>query len=217
MSVTQNPIIGRARQKLGGIVFTTWKGINVIKGKPLTVANPRTDGQLMRRSALTQVVEIGRNISAAINFGFKEQAVGKSAFNAFTGYNLRNSFDYSAPPAADFDPSTMLAAQGTISSTAITSVVADDSANTVTVNWDGGALDPGQSASDLLKVVLYKPTSGLWQVLPASAVRTDGTEVIAANPSMLVTGETVWVYAFFYNSTNRKASDSIATSTIVVA
>ena len=124
MSVLQNPIVGRMKQKIGGVVMSTWKGINVMRGKPLTVANPKTDPQLMRRSALRQIVEIARTIAAALNLGFKEQAVRKSAFNAFCGYNLRNAFNYTSPPVAALQPPNILVAQGTIASTQIAALTA---------------------------------------------------------------------------------------------
>lgn len=218
MSVVQNPLIGRARQKLGGTVFTTWKGLNVIKGRPLTVANPRTDAQLMRRSALSQMVAIGRTISAAIALGFKEQAVFKSAFNAFTGYNLRNSFDYSAPPAATLVPANILVAQGTISPTPLTTLAADASANTVHVEYDASAGSPGQSAADLAKCAVYNETTDTWLV-PTNLGnnRGDGENDYTCPAGFLTTGDTVRIYHFFYNATNRKSSDSVTSTTVVVA
>ena len=217
MSVVQNPLIGRARQKLGGTVFTTWKGINVIKGKPLSVANPKTDGQLMRRSALTQIVAIGRTIAAALNFGFKEQAVRKSAFNAFTGYNLRNGFNYSTPPDAVLTPATMLVSQGTISSTPMTAATANATTDLIAVEWDNSALLPGQSNADALNIVGYNQTTDSWAVGTVSNITRDDEEGSALFPNGFInTGNTIRYYVFFYNSTNRKSSDSV-TGTVVAS
>lgn len=208
MSIVQNPLIGRARQKLGGTVFTTWKGINVIKGKPLTVANPRTDAQTMRRSAMTQMVAIGRSISAAINFGFKEQAVRKSQFNAFVGYGLRNAFDYSAPPVATLEESDLLFSQGTVAKTDTTSIVADQSANTLTVNWPTTADLPGQSANDLLVVVMQATNTLNWLSFFPGTARSVGTAIINVPAGEILVGDPVHVYTFFYNATSRKSSDN---------
>lgn len=218
MSVLQNPIVGRMKQKIGGVVMTTWKGINVMKGKPLTVANPRTDAQLMRRSALTQIVAIARTISAALNFGFREQAVRKSAFNAFTGYNLRNAFNYTAPPAATIVPADILVSQGTIASTPIATSVADQSAGEITITWASQPNAPGQSNADIPKLAAYNSTTDTWAACEGgTAVRSDLAETFTVPDGFMVAGNTVRLYFFFYNSTNRKSSDSTTGTTVVVA
>lgn len=209
MSVVQNPIIGRAKQKLGGTVFTTWKGINVLKGKPLTVANPKTDKQLMRRSALEQIVAIGRKIASAINLGFKEQAFQKSAFNAFTGYNLRNSFDYSAPPVAELEPNQVLVSQGTISPTIADSVTGDASDARITFEYPTAATLPGQSSTDQARGVLYNATTGEWFAAPNFALRSANQLLVTTPDGFLTAGDTVYSYLFFYNTTTRKSSDSV--------
>lgn len=217
MSVIQNPLIGRAKQKLGGSVFTTWKGINVLKGKPLSVANPKTDPQLMRRSALTQIIALARTIAAALNFGFKEQAVHKSAFNAFVGYNLKNAFDYAAPPVATMLPVDILVSQGTISPTVINSMVADQSLATIVVNYPTTADLPGESASDLLYGVAMNNVTGVWITLPGSGLRSTGTKSFATPAGFVTVGQMVRGFFFFYNSSTRKSADSYHISEMPVA
>ena len=209
MSVIQNPLIGRAKQKLGGSVFTTWKGINVLKGKPLTVANPRTDNQVMRRSALEQIVAIGRTIAAAINLGFKEQAFQKSAFNAFVGYNLRNGFDYSAPPNAAIVPDNVLVSQGTISATPIIGIAAVASTDLVTATFSTVVTGPGQSTSDNARAVIYNQTEDKWFAPVTTSLRSTGTLAAAVPDGFMTAGDLVKCYLFFYNTASRKSSDSV--------
>lgn len=217
MSVLQNPLIGRAKQKLGGSVFSTWKGINVLKGKPLSVANPKTDKQLMRRSALIQIVAIGRKIKAAVDSGFNEQAVRKSAFNAFTGYNLRSSFDYGAPPTATLEVGQLLIAQGTISPTLISSVIADVSDGNIIFEWAAGNLQPGQSNSDVLAVAIHNTATDVWYSTVTGSIRSGIDAVISIVDLPFVAGNTLDCYAFFYNSTSRKSSDSVYNQTVAIA
>lgn len=217
MSVVQNPFIGRARNKAGGMVFSTWKGINVLKTKPLTVANPRTDKQLMRRSALEQIMVIARMISAAIQLGFKEQAVFKSAFNAFVGYNLRNAFDYSAPPTATLAPADILVSQGTISQTSISAVSCDVSNAETVIDFPTGATSPGQSASDQAVVVLQNVTTSTYAALVNGDLRSSGQSIIPIADFSFSAGNTVRVWLFFYNTASRKSSDSVTTTTVAVA
>jgi len=196
------------RQKIGGVVMTTWKGINVMKGKPLTVANPKTDPQLMRRSALRQIVAIARAIVAAIDLGFKEQAVHMSAFNAFTGYNLRNAFDYSAPPTATIAPEDILVAQGTISPTDITSAIYDISDAQLNLVWPIATNNPGQSANDNAVIALWDPIQDKFYATNTEGTRADGASSLTLAVMGFAPAATTRIYFFFYNLTNRKSSDS---------
>lgn len=215
MSVLQNPIVGRMKQKIGGVVMSTWKGINVMRGKPLTVANPKTDKQLMRRSALRQIVAIARIIVAALDLGFKEQAVKKSAFNAFCGFNLRNAFDYSAPPAATLVPGDILVAQGTITPTLMTTQVANLGFNSLGVTYPATATDPGQSTSDICIIAGYNATQGEWlRGTQTGATRGAAASSLTALSPALVVGDTVWIYTFFYNAASRKSSDSLTDTSV---
>lgn len=217
MSVLQNPIVGRMKQKIGGVVMTTWKGINVMKGKPLTVANPNTDAQQMRRSALRQIVEIARTISGVLNQGFKEQAVRKSAFNAFCGYNLRNAFSYAGPPNAVLQPAQLLTAQGTIAVSSINSIALSAAGNSATVTFPTSANLPGQSASDIARVAVFNETSGGWAQSVTTAPRSAGTITAILPTGYVSAGETYRVYIFFYNTTDRKSSDSLNSDAVAGA
>ena len=212
MSVLQNPIVGRMKQKIGGVVMSTWKGINVMRGKPLTVANPKTDAQLMRRSALTQIVAIARTIVAAISNGFREQAVKKSAFNAFTGYNLRNAFNYAAPPAATIVPADVLVSQGTISPTPINALANSSITNLAVFTFDNTAILPGQSAADTARCVLYNEATDKWYAPSTTALRSTGTLSAVVPASFWSALDIVRGYLYFYNSTDRKSSDSVNTT-----
>jgi hypothetical protein len=195
--------------------MTTWKGINVMKGKPLTVANPKTDPQLMRRSALRQIVAIARSIVAAINFGFKEQAVHKSAFNAFCGYNLRNAFNYAAPPDATLNPSEILIAQGTIAPASFKGAQEVFAGANTTVSWDAAQLLPGQSNSDAPIIALFNETKNAWDIPPIVSPKTRADQQASwVTPAGIVTNDQVFIYLFFYNSTQRKSSDSIQIAVI---
>ena len=60
MAQVNNPIIGHARGKVGSVVFSTWKGKNIIKEKPATVANPRTANQVANRSRFVAMIALAK-------------------------------------------------------------------------------------------------------------------------------------------------------------
>lgn len=217
MSVLQNPLIGRAKQKLGGSVFTTWKGINVLKGKPLSVANPKTDKQLMRRSALSQIVEIGRLCKGVIDAGFNEQAVRKSAFNAFTGYNLRNGFNYAVPPTATVVPANLKFSQGTIAQQPLLTGVADVSDAELVITWDATSLQPGQSVNDTAIVVFHNRTTDQYYQAVTGTLRSANVVGVSTVDFPFIAGDIIDCYVGFYNATSRKSSDSVYRNVVAIA
>lgn len=88
MAVVQNPIIGRARGSVATTTFTTWKGLNVIKAKPISVSNPQSEGQLKQRGRLSFVSKMSRKVRQIIRRNFGLLAVGKTTFNAFSSANF---------------------------------------------------------------------------------------------------------------------------------
>ena len=52
MAIVQNPIIGTARKSAGGMVFTRSLDQNVIRAKPITYADRKSDKQLIQRNRM---------------------------------------------------------------------------------------------------------------------------------------------------------------------
>ena len=55
MGVINRGILGGFRNKVGPVVGSSWKGIDVIKSKPASVANPNTPGQQEQRNAMRAI------------------------------------------------------------------------------------------------------------------------------------------------------------------
>lgn len=208
MAVVQNPITGRSRNSFASAIFQTWKGKNVLRAKPLTVANPRTVGQQLQRMKLAMMVFFYRQIAGVIKIGYASQAVGQSEYNAFASEALRNAFTGSTAEMVAWDFSKLLVSKGTISPTTISSVTADS--EEYTVEWPTSANMPGQSASDKAIVVIGENDSN-GQFLDGvgfvtDGVRSDGSVTVdATGTSIGVGGQVAWL--FFVNSQG-EVSDS---------
>lgn len=216
MAVVTNPLIGRASGSMGGATFSTWKGKNVLKDKATSVANPNTDAQQAQRSAFTQMVRAFRGMPSVIKAGFKKLAVGMSEFNAFARAILDIAFDVSVPPTATIVPANILISKGTITSSALTTAVADRSLNNVTVTFPTTASQPGQSVSDIALVAAYNETLSLWIGAVTGSLRSGGTATITL-PAEWLTGNDVTIYLGFYNTLSAESSDSVNTSNTIVA
>lgn len=216
MARVSNTLIGPSSGRVGNAVFSTWKGINVLKEKPASVANPNTDAQKMRRSALRQIVVAFRQNAAAIRAGFKKLAIGQSEWNAFASINLKNAFDYSSPPTATLLPGALLTGKGTISSTAIDSVVASEAAGTIEVDFADTVTSPGQSLTDKAMISVYNVTKSEWTGNVTTANRSTGTATIPM-PESFDVGDSLRVYLSFTNSLSGDSSDSSNTTATIVS
>lgn len=211
MAVVQNPLIGTSRGKVGGSVFTKQFGRNVLKSKPLSVANPNTLKQQDQRASLTKTVALYRSISAVVNQTFKSQAVGMSAFNAFTSKAKLNAFTYSGDGNPVFIPGSLLISKGTISPVAATGKEITIPAKSVSVNFPSTLSDASQSSTDKVVIGLYNATSGVLRASVTNVLRSAGTATAVFDNVDLET-DTYHVYLAFLSADGAKASDSIAYS-----
>ncbi len=64
LAITQNPIIGRAKNQAGGMVFSKMYDKNVIRAKPLSVANPNTPAQQRQREFISELGQFAKQFGA---------------------------------------------------------------------------------------------------------------------------------------------------------
>jgi hypothetical protein len=216
MATVQNPLIGSASGSVGGVTFSKWKGINVIKSKPTVVGNPQSDAQMAQRAGFSFMVAAYRLMVAILVLGFKELAIKKSAFNAFVSVNLKNAFDFTTAPLATFLPANLLISKGTITDTAITSVVASDGAGTIVFNYPDTNALPGQSATDVPLMAVWNEDKEEWANGVGAATRADGSDSIAIADGWEV-ADVLHCYLGFTNVAGDSASDSDYLEGVIVA
>lgn len=207
MSVVQNTLIGRTRQSIGGVTFTTWKGLNVMKSKAVSVANPKSDKQVGQRNKMKFAVNIFRQLVAVIMLGYKHLAVGKSEYNAFVSTNLKNGAINASGTTAVFNPSLLEIARGTLQETAITEVSYDANGSQAIVNFSS-TLTGDKKVNDLANCVLLKSDGTLLGISLGNNERADA-EADFSNLPALPVGTTVHAYLFFTSADGLKCSDSV--------
>ena len=100
MGVIKQGILGGFKGKVGSVIGTSWKGKAVMKSMPLSVANPRTAGQVLQRNKFKTIVELASGILASIVKPLWDRfASGMSGYNAFVSANCdavlpNSSLDY---------------------------------------------------------------------------------------------------------------------------
>lgn len=101
MGVIKQGIQGGFSGKVGPHVGSSWKGINVMRAMPTSVANPNTEAQQAQRSAFKQTSMLASAILTSIIKPFWDrEAVKMSGYNLFVKTNIVNAtkelgFDFS--------------------------------------------------------------------------------------------------------------------------
>jgi len=216
MAIVSNPLIGASKNKIGGVVFTSWKGKNVLKNKPLTVANPQSNGQREQRNKLSAVVAVYRLIAGAILYGFKQDAQGQSEYNAFVSYNLKFGVTVVDPDDVSINPATLRVSNGSLGTTTPDTVVVDNSSANVVVTFPTGTPISGQAATDKCYAVLHNATDDTWEYLGTNGTRADGTATFPVSMTIDVADDT-YVYFFFVSADGNKSSVSTINNQAVQA
>lgn len=180
MARVSNPLIGKSANKVGNVVFSTWKGINVLKEKPASVANPRTDGQVSQRSVMTQLVRMARLILPALQVSFREMAVRMSQYNAFVKFNADEAFSR-VGAVATFIPANLTASKGTLGPLVDFAKVGL-TGRSLSLEWTDNTGTSGANASDEMHLVIVSADG---QDIVHMAT---GDDRIAASTTMTIPG-----------------------------
>lgn len=89
MAIVQNPVTGRSKNAFANAIFTTVLGQNVMRSKPLQVANPRTLPQRQARAKLAYLSEQAKKLKNALEIGFKKAASGMYPRNMYSSENYQ--------------------------------------------------------------------------------------------------------------------------------
>lgn len=209
MGVLSRGILGGFRGKVGPVIGSSWKGIDVMKSKPLSVANPRTPAQTAQRNAFSGVVALASAILVGIVKPLWDRfAQQESGFNAFISANIGN---FNSTGIISNFPG-MVFSRGKLDNIEVTSAAFDASDANVTILWN----TTGGFPDDMLYFVAIRESDQA--VLTARTVdeRSVGSSVLPISTPMAA-GETIHYYFMARKADGTEVSDSTATSTTVVA
>jgi len=211
MAVTQNPHIGRSKNAFATAVFSTWKGRNVMRGKPISVHNPDSPEQKKQRGAFGATVQLWTRDLSAHKRGFNSFASRMTEVNAFVQQNINKSVssNTSGDVITDFDK--LILSLGPLPQALDLDVTA--TAGTYTVSWDGNPLNylPNQAANDTLSLaVIVQKSDGAFTVTNyLDIAQRDDNHYIIPGAIVMPAGGAVYVIPYFWSSNNRMASDSV--------
>lgn len=158
MGVIKQGILGGFQNKVGPVIGTSWKGINVIKSRPTSVAYSNTELQQEQRTAMRQIAAYLRS------FGLENvRLLNNSQAVRMSGYNRCVKKVNTFKPGNELSGHVKCLASGsyTLPSFSVEDTfIIDDVAKTCAVRWDklfAGAPVP----SDVKAMVTVQNPDGL--------------------------------------------------------
>lgn len=214
MAVVQNPLIGSAKNKIGGTVFQKWKNKNVLRTKPLTVANPRTLAQQKQRVKMSVLVSMMRLFLPTLKEAFNEVIAAITAPNAFISANMPAiTVNDSLEPTIDY--TAMILSKGTVWGM-IGSSVSDDGLASFTCDFVVNSNGTTALDTDQIRLGFICPSKAFAQVYSSVGQRNNGSNTPIDFTGILEVGDTVHVYGYFVRPSVNKESDSVYIDTVVI-
>jgi hypothetical protein len=198
-------ILGGVSGKVANVVGSRWKGIDYIRAKPQSVANPRTLAQVNQRTKFALVLRFLQPNLNFIRVGYKNYAVKKSQFNSAMSYVLNNAIT-GVSPSFDIDYSLALLTRGNLTG-ALNPVFDLSTAGQVQFSWDDNSNEGSALATDKVMVVAYNPTKGESVYLTEGAARTDMSQTVVIPNSY--SGDELHMFISFMNFEETQISNSI--------
>jgi hypothetical protein len=169
MAILQNPLIGRAKQKLGNTVFSAQFGKNTLRSKPLTVKNPKTPAQVLVRDRMKKLVKLFRQVLNYVNTAYAGSVTGMSPYNRVVSLNMNSFVDNTT----DLDPSLLKLCDNDgsfVDNVVLTSTVA----NTITGTFNSKAQNVDEGTDPVKAYGFYADGNQIFQ-FDQVAVRNTGT------------------------------------------
>lgn len=211
MGKIKRGILGGFSGKVANIIGGSWKGIAYIRSQPLSVANPRTAGQIAQRTAFAFAVVLAQAILATIIKPMWDRfAQQMSGYNAFIKANVGVLKDFENTVWSDIKMSL-----GKMIATTIDSVVVASGSAEVTVAWDNTLIGQLQLADDKVFITVVNETQQTAKGFISNKTRADSSAGILL-PSVAVADDVIHFYLSFLRDDGSVVSDSSYMEKIVV-
>lgn len=208
MAVVQNTLIGRARGRVGNVVFSTHKGQNILKQKPEIVANPRTASQQFARARFTALLQIGLLLRPLLPIGFRQFGGQVSWLNKFMSINSASGLMVLNVGTGIYVPdwNNLVISDGSMFPTPYLGTA--NGAN-VTIAWEPTPI-ANQSDEDLF--FMFITGADTQEFIQGTASRIDGGIVV---PMVNAIASTIYAVGFFMNPTTLIVSPSFNLEIVV--
>jgi hypothetical protein len=206
-------ILGGFSGKVGNVIGGNWKGIDYMRVKPASVANPQTEGQVDQRSKFSTVLRFLQPMKDFVKIGFKGYANKMTEFNSAMSYNLKNSITGSYPNFT-IDYANALISRGSLASV-LNGAANSASAGSVSFTWDDNSSDGNAQATDKSMLLVYNADKDEAIFVTEGAVRNAGSQALTVPDSY--SGGVVQCFISFISEDGLSVANSKHVGSVTVA
>lgn len=203
-----NSDFGPIRQKVGGLRFSMWKGVNVIARQPAEYNDAQTQTQVNNRAKITLLTRIGRILLGAVRVGFRSEAIGKSEFNVFTSRNY-NEVD-GGGGVGTIDPIAITVSHGPVKPSSNPTLANNATAGSVNVTIPDNADGITGLSSDILYIAWLNITTFEGGLIIPGKTRATAATMFTVALGAAQEGQAVTFYFFYKSASGSSTSDSLA-------
>jgi len=202
MATFKQGILGGFSGKVGGVIGSSWKGIDTMRSQPSSVTNPRTNAQVANRSRFKSVSQLAAAMLTTIVKPLNDRFAQKmSGFNDFCQRNA-GAFD----SLGTFIPGNLVLSKGKLS--APTDLEQDASGMIeAIVNFSPNLVGSFDAATDKVYAVVVGKDGDIFGVSSGVATRADAIVVVPT-----VTGRSIadpgTLYLSFLRADGTQVSNS---------
>lgn len=170
MAIIKRGILGGFSKKIGNVVGGSWKGIAYMRSLPLSVANPRSAGQVAQRTKFGVLVAIAQILLSGIIKPLMDRFAGQmSGFNFFIQQNI----------AAVSALGVVTWANLKISIGSLVPLKGVDLGATLfggnyQLGWDDTGYAGNAQDTDTVFIAVYNETKDSWTLSSGTTTRADG-------------------------------------------
>lgn len=206
MAIVQNPIIGTAKKSAGGMVFSRSLDQNVIRAKPITYSDRKSDAQIMQRNKMKTAGGLTKADSKkALDVLYVKRPNKQTRFSRYMQQILAAITGTLVAPFATFDWSKVpTLGNGTLRNVFETLGIAR-AGDEIIVEWTlVGDITPSESTSKAFAVILNTTTMEGISVVNLDTVGSLGNSI--SNPPGWDDTDVIAVYVGYYDPTKFDSS-----------
>ena len=209
MGIIRNGILGGFRNKVGNIVGSSWRTLDVIKAYPKASKKEKTQAQLDQQARFKIVSTIITDLAEVINVGFK--AYGNVVTPRNAAFKVNMQYVTGLSPNFSFNYELLQFSKGSLNSGRDV-VVSTIAGSKLKFAWSNDFEDPRESGTDMATLVVYSPELDKWVTLINAAPRSAKQYTLQMPASFM--GHEVMCYLSFASATKRLASNTLLIATL---
>ncbi len=195
---------GGFRGKVGSMVGSSWKGLEVLRSKPVRRRGKSSPDQLQQQAKFSLMTKFLRPLTPLLDQAYNATVIHMSGFNKALSYNILNAIA-GVYPAYTVNYPKILLGQGDLAN-AESPAGGSAAAGKLSIRWDDNSGSGSARAGDKAFVAVYCADLNRWSYKQHAAIRID---TIAALDVPAFAGKKVQTWLGFVSARGNRVTTSL--------